>query len=177
MSLLDLIFPKQCILCSKIGSYICKDCLKNIPRTLPSCCICNRLSPGNLTHHGCSDIEIRYYCGWYLNKNLKIEIDKRKIQGFYLIYLELFYLLLEYLKISNILEASTIIPFKTNIKVDFGINKYIVSNYKRKKRSKEKIVFVTGNSVSKGEVLLNIKGLRISKPFEIYLISIFQTNP
>src|SRR3989344_2214622 len=52
--LLDLFFPKKCVLCSKIGSYICSDCYGKIEFIkFPVCTICQRQAVGGKTHPGC----------------------------------------------------------------------------------------------------------------------------
>lgn len=54
MGLLDLIFPKTCVGCSKFGNYICEDCLKKVEyfRT-QVCCECYRNSITGETHNYC----------------------------------------------------------------------------------------------------------------------------
>ena len=47
---LDLLFPKKCVGCSKFGMYFCPDCIKNIPQSDLVCPGCERLSIGGITH-------------------------------------------------------------------------------------------------------------------------------
>lgn len=52
--LLDLLFPKKCVSCGKIGSYICKDCFSKIEFIeKPLCPVCERQAVGGKTHPGC----------------------------------------------------------------------------------------------------------------------------
>ncbi len=53
MSLLDLLFPKRCVGCKKIGNYFCDDCIKNILQTDLVCPFCERPSIGGVTHPIC----------------------------------------------------------------------------------------------------------------------------
>ncbi len=52
-SILDLLFPKKCIGCSKIGNYFCLSCIANIKQTELVCPFCERLSLGGMTHPIC----------------------------------------------------------------------------------------------------------------------------
>lgn len=53
-SFLDLLFPKRCVSCGKIGSYICKDCFSKIEYIeKPVCSVCQRQAIGGKTHPGC----------------------------------------------------------------------------------------------------------------------------
>jgi len=54
MDFLSLIFPKQCINCKKIGSYLCDDCFSYLSfDTQGLCVVCNRASINSLTHPRC----------------------------------------------------------------------------------------------------------------------------
>lgn len=54
MNLLDFIFPKKCVGCGRLGSYICSVCLRKIePIEHPACPVCQRQAIGGKTHPGC----------------------------------------------------------------------------------------------------------------------------
>jgi ComF family protein len=54
MFLLDLLFPKRCIQCKKIGSYICSSCFTYIKFThIIVCVVCQRPAIGGITHPVC----------------------------------------------------------------------------------------------------------------------------
>jgi len=53
MNLLDLIFPRTCVLCHKKGGYFCPSCLKTIKVPFQVCPICERQSPFGQTHNYC----------------------------------------------------------------------------------------------------------------------------
>ena len=54
MSLLDFIFPRRCVNCRKIGSYICPDCFSFIKfHEQGICIVCQRQAIGGLTHPVC----------------------------------------------------------------------------------------------------------------------------
>lgn len=53
-SLLDFLFPKRCVSCGKLGSYICRDCYSKIEFIdKPVCPVCERQAIGGRTHPGC----------------------------------------------------------------------------------------------------------------------------
>lgn len=54
MSLLDFIFPKRCVICRKVGSYLCATCFTKLSFDVKNLClICNRPSYNSLTHPAC----------------------------------------------------------------------------------------------------------------------------
>lgn len=55
MNFLDLIFPKRCVNCGKVGSYICNNCYSKIEFIeKPVCPVCQRQALGGKTHPGCA---------------------------------------------------------------------------------------------------------------------------
>lgn len=52
-TLLDMIFPKSCTICSKYGEYLCDRCKKLFKKSIPECYICRRISGGYCTHEKC----------------------------------------------------------------------------------------------------------------------------
>jgi len=51
---LDLLFPRKCLGCGKIGSYFCSDCLNFVLlKDERICPMCGKGSLGGLTHPGC----------------------------------------------------------------------------------------------------------------------------
>lgn len=56
MDILDLIFPKKCVICKKQGSYLCANCFIYISFNEKSIClICKKNSQNNFTHSSCLD--------------------------------------------------------------------------------------------------------------------------
>ncbi|MBI3283039.1 ComF family protein [Candidatus Curtissbacteria bacterium] len=54
MNLLDLVFPKRCVSCGKLGSYICSECFSKIEFIEhPVCPHCERPAVGGRVHPGC----------------------------------------------------------------------------------------------------------------------------
>lgn len=54
MGLLDLIFPKKCVVCKKDGSYICDNCFSYLSfDTKNTCLVCNKHSIDGYTHKNC----------------------------------------------------------------------------------------------------------------------------
>ncbi|HKL44350.1 MAG TPA: phosphoribosyltransferase family protein [Candidatus Absconditabacterales bacterium] len=44
MNILDLIFPKKCVGCDKVGNYLCKDCKKKLQPHMEICPFCHKYS-------------------------------------------------------------------------------------------------------------------------------------
>lgn len=56
MNILDLVFPKQCVNCKKLGSYLRANCFTFISfDTDGVCAICDKQSINKLTHPGCKN--------------------------------------------------------------------------------------------------------------------------
>lgn len=56
MDILDLIFPKKCVICKKQGSFLCANCFTYISFNEKSIClICRKNTFNNLTHSNCLD--------------------------------------------------------------------------------------------------------------------------
>src|SRR5438128_969161 len=55
MSILDFLFPKYCVNCKKIGSYVCTNCFTGLKFIdIGLCVICDRPSIDGLTHPRCT---------------------------------------------------------------------------------------------------------------------------
>ncbi len=50
---LDLVFPKKCVSCKRLGSYICQKCREDISSAPPFCPICGKKAIDGATHFGC----------------------------------------------------------------------------------------------------------------------------
>lgn len=56
MSIFDILFPKRCVSCGKVGRYICSDCRKTIVPIAPNeciCPICGKPAVDGVTHPRC----------------------------------------------------------------------------------------------------------------------------
>lgn len=54
MGLLDIIFPKYCVNCKKLGEYLCSDCFSRLSfDTKNICLVCGKPTYNGLTHPGC----------------------------------------------------------------------------------------------------------------------------
>lgn len=52
---LDLVFPKRCVGCRRVGPYICAECMEKIDFVeKPVCPVCQRQAIGGKTHPGCA---------------------------------------------------------------------------------------------------------------------------
>ncbi|OGE05826.1 hypothetical protein A3I53_00700 [Candidatus Curtissbacteria bacterium RIFCSPLOWO2_02_FULL_40_13b] len=51
---LDLLFPKRCVNCGRLGGYLCRECFSKIEYVdKPVCPVCQRQAVGGKTHPGC----------------------------------------------------------------------------------------------------------------------------
>lgn len=54
MGVLDFIYPKRCVVCKKLGNYICENCFVKLSFDASSLClVCDKPSFNNLTHPIC----------------------------------------------------------------------------------------------------------------------------
>jgi len=54
MEILDLLFPKKCVSCKKLGSYLCENCFPYLSFNVKSLClVCNKPTFNGLTHPFC----------------------------------------------------------------------------------------------------------------------------
>lgn len=54
MDILSLVFPKHCVSCKKLGSYLCENCFSYLSFDAKSLClVCNKPAYNNLTHPYC----------------------------------------------------------------------------------------------------------------------------
>lgn len=52
--ILDVVFPKRCVSCKKVGSYLCENCFAFLSFDAKSLClICQRPIPDGMTHKAC----------------------------------------------------------------------------------------------------------------------------
>lgn len=51
--LLDLLFPKRCVSCKRMGEYFCQSCISQIKQSDLVCPFCERLSLGGVVHPIC----------------------------------------------------------------------------------------------------------------------------
>ncbi len=120
VGLLDFIFPKYCVGCKRLGSYICPNCFAYISFDVERICVeCNRPCFNGLTHPGCKkrdSIEGVFPCIKYVGVVKKLlysfkynpyVVDLRKPLG------ELFYEGLiqqeEFMKVMEQLNRKTIV--------------------------------------------------------------------
>lgn len=61
----NILFPRYCVGCGKLGDYLCKFCQKKLKNNLPECYICRRISNRYKTHKECNINGIDYaFVGW-----------------------------------------------------------------------------------------------------------------
>lgn len=79
-SIINLLFPKKCLNCSKSGTYFCKNCILEIKQSDLVCPFCERLSLGGVVHPVCKrkyGLDGLWFLGIYENP-LRKAIQKLK---------------------------------------------------------------------------------------------------
>jgi len=130
MDILDILFPKSCVICSKHGDYLCNRCKKLFKKSLPECYICRKISPNYLTHKKCAKISSLDSVAvlWEYNELSSTVLKKYKYGGVLDIedtFLELIEKRLSEIKESIILGSKTLVspvPISKNRLRERGFN-------------------------------------------------------
>lgn len=174
MSIVEKIFPKQCLICSRIGFEICPKCLVKIPHSLPSCCICNNINNNYLTHRYCTDLSIQCFTGWYISKEIKYKLQRKKDLQIYSVHKFLLNTLINYLSISELTKSSTIYALPTNELKSKRLNTALARSLKRGKG--DGLLFV-GGEIESIEFLKKEKGLLLKKSPHLQVLTLFTQTP
>ena len=168
MCIIDCIFPKQCVICSKVGEDICTNCLKKIPRYLPQCPICHKLNNGYYTHKNCYSKQIQCFTGWAISKELEIKL-KQKI----FTYKNLLTNMISYLSAEETIKKSFIIPLYSKDPIILGINKAICNDLRSYGR--KQYILLTGFNLE--SIDFQIKNIPPSDIYtEIKIFTLFYTS-
>jgi len=177
MSLVNYLFPKQCVLCSRIGEDICNSCIKKLIHKLPSCYICKGLNNNYLTHHKCLEKPIQYFTGWYLSKDLEIKLRKKRLNSLFSIYEYLLRILILYLDIQNLVDSSYIYPILSSKKDEYRLNRFLAKKFNRYGKDKKSILYIGGYESDIQDTIDRTKGLHSKEPFDIYFLVLFELTP
>lgn len=173
MNIFDNIFPKYCLICSKIGKEICDNCMKKVPHTLPSCCICNKLSNGYFTHKECSEIRFQCFTGLYISNNLKSELEKKINLGIYSTHMYILNRVINRFTLDTIIKNSEIYPIESENRKTNILNKKLATKLRLSKERKREILLV-GNSIeNKDNLLQQVKGL-CTEPFNLRILVLLE---
>jgi len=114
MSILDLVFPKQCISCGKKGRYVCSRCIGEVNFSKQLCIVCGRASIDGATHTRCQkpfglDGSVSI---WKYEKVVRESIIKLKYKFAYEIAKELSFYISNFLKenITALSEVAVLTP-------------------------------------------------------------------
>lgn len=174
MRLIEFLFPCQCAVCSKVGEYICPKCIKEIPHTLPMCCVCKKINNKGLTHSSCSNINITYFTGWYLSEKMGNVFNQRKQKGNWNVHITLLEILVRYLRIESLIKECRIYPLPSKDINGYKLNKTLSNNIQGKKKSGS-ILYIGESLENIREVQELIRGLPFS-PLNIYILCLFVTK-
>lgn len=167
MLLTNIFFPHQCIICSKVGVEICERCLRKIPKALPMCFICGKISMNGTVHMRCSimDNSIKYLQGWNISKKEYREFYKKKKSSTYSVYR---YLLLDILERQNIhIRSYKVLPIQ-----ETPIDKYLV-NVAHSNNYTAGLCFIGESISNKDDLIERIRKNIKNSHQEILIISIF----
>jgi len=173
MNIFDYIFPKYCLICSRIGKDICDNCLKGIPHTLPSCCICKKLSNGYFTHKSCFEIPFQCFTGLYISNSLKLELERKSNLGIYSTHTYILDRIIEHFSLNSTLNRSNIYPIESDKKEVRVLNNILATRLKVSFKNKRDILLI-GASIENKELLLQqVKGL-CTEPFNLRILVLFE---
>ena len=175
MNIFEYIFPKQCLICSKVGENICNNCIKEIPYTLPSCFICNSLSNEYYTHKDCLEYKVQCFTGWYISKELEISLKKKTDLGIYSTHIQLLDVLISHLNLNKIVENSNVYPIIGKSKDENTLNRILVESIYTSKENKLDTLLIGNRILNKEELKEQIKGLS-KEPSHIRILILF-TSP
>jgi hypothetical protein len=173
MNIIDFLFPKQCIFCSRIGYEICPTCHTKLIRSLPSCCICKKISKDYWTHDECINGKIQCFTGWYISKDISSTLERRKSIGIYSTYLHLLNELIESFQLTEYIQNSTVLPIPSKDISTKKLNQYLSKTIHSGESNSLNLLFI-GESV--GDVKDILKGLPLWKPFNIKILSLFTST-
>lgn len=172
MNLIEYLFPRQCIFCSRVGYDICPSCFKSLITTLPSCFVCRKLSHNSWSHDKCSDIHIQYFTGWYMSKELEKIVEKKRISGVYSLHEYLFKILINKLNMEEELLNSEIYPLLSENGPTQKINIHLTKSIKNRHLSNNEI-FLIGESLPKN-FSMQQRGPLLKKSSHITILCLFE---
>ena len=175
MNIFEYIFPKQCLICSKIGENVCSNCIKELSYTLPSCFICKKLSNRYWTHKNCLDFDIQCFTGWYLSKNFEYELKKKIEMGIYSTHISLLNILIYHLHLEDIIENSQIYPIQSKNRDINNLNINLAKSINTSVKEKEDILFIGYTIENSNNLLKNIKGL-YTEPSHLRILILFDST-
>lgn len=154
MSLFDILLPKECIFCSKVGRHICEKCLRDIPRSLPLCLVCGRISTKGYTHSSCTKLNVRiqYFKGWNIEN--KAVFDSQIEVGFYSPFLEMIGNTLERSNLKEQDIGAKIFPLKNTSREKRELNRYLSKKIRGSK--KDTITYIGIEVIDSKELLKEI---------------------
>ncbi|MFA5622652.1 MAG: hypothetical protein WC981_00210 [Candidatus Dojkabacteria bacterium] len=174
MPLLDYIFPPQCAICSRVGYEICDYCLLHIPKALPSCCVCKRISTYGVTHKECSfiDTPLLSIKGWNMDDRYLRELEKKKGLNIYSIYRYLLFKIVKCSKLEEKISKSVIYPMYSESKDIFNLNKYLAVSLNGQ-RKKDGTILVGESLISLDILKEQIESIKKDSIKEILLITLY----
>ena len=168
MCIINRIFPKQCIICSKVGEDICTNCLKKLPRYLPQCPICHKLNNGYYTHKNCYSKQIQCFTGWSISKELEIKLKQNIFT-----YKDLLTNMISYLSAQEMIKESLIIPLYSKDPIIFDINKAICKDLRS--YGKKQYILLTGFNLE--DIDSQLKSIPTSnRHTEIKILTLFHIS-
>ena len=172
MLLINSIFPKQCVFCSKIGEDICNNCLKKIPHSLPQCPICHKLNNGYYTHKKCSSKPIQCFTGWSISREQEFKLKQKASKGITSVYRYLLRNMISYLQIEEIVKNSFILPIHSEDHTIYTLNNTLCKEFKS--HGKKQYMLLVGFSIE--EIDWVIKETKTTPKYtEIKILTLFNT--
>jgi len=109
MGFIDLVFPRRCVKCGKLGKYLCSSCISQVPQAKFCCPVCGCFNFQGKTHKSC---QTRYSLDGHLSVWSYLGVVRKSI------------LKLKYNFVSDI--ASELVGVSANrLKINLNWTKYV----------------------------------------------------
>lgn len=176
MNILNQIFPKQCLICSRVGFDICDRCINSFSYTLPYCCICKKLSNKYWTHTYCFSKNIQCFSGWYDSLEYGYLFENRVNQGTYSTHVYMLNILIKRFHLEEYVSKAMIYHIECSNRRESALNMFLKKSLNKYQKKDPKHILFVGNRLEDIK-LLKIKNERVfKKPSNIKILTLFTTR-
>ena len=176
MNIVDFLFPKQCIFCSRVGYDICPNCLRGLVSTLPTCCICKKINNNYWTHRECLNPPIQCFTGWYISKELRKSLRRKESVGIYSPHSFLLEILIKRLGIEKTLDRYSVREIASEDVITKRVNRNLAKELRRNNPNKKNYLYIGEYIDKECDIKKLIKRLPKGEPFTCKIVCLFDTT-